>query len=81
MRREPGAGLGAKRVLLGREGEVHARYFFVSVKRGVALLDEGGARLLRVGRGVELEGEALLEAVALLDVEELDPVQRLLGEA
>src|SRR4029450_6002945 len=48
---------------------------------GVALLDERAARLLGVGRGVELEREALLEAVALLGVEELDPVQRPLGEA
>ena len=41
---------------------------------------KASAGLLRVRRRVELEGEALLEAVALLDVEQLDAVERPLGE-
>src|SRR5512145_2592465 len=51
------------------------------VELRVALLDEGVPRLLRVGRGVELEREALLEPVAVLRIEHLDPVQRPLREA
>ena len=46
-----------------------------AVELRVALLDEGVARLLGVGLRVELQGEALLEAVALLHVEELDAVE------
>src|SRR5580700_11016832 len=46
---------------------------------GVALLDEGGPLLVGHAAHVQLVGEALLEAVAALDVDRIDPVERLLG--
>src|SRR5271165_5845003 len=48
---------------------------------GVALLDEGGPLLVGHAAHVELVGEALLEAVAALHVDRVDPVERLLGPA
>src|SRR5580700_11823729 len=48
---------------------------------GVALLDEGGPLLVGHAAHVELVREALLEAVALLDVDRVDAVERLLGPA
>src|SRR5436190_18954325 len=46
---------------------------------GVALVDERVARLVGHARQVELEGEALLEAVAALHVDGVDAVERFLG--
>src|SRR5206468_12000207 len=47
----------------------------------LALLDESLAGAVALAEEVELEGEALLEAVAALDVDGVDPVERLLGPA
>src|SRR5690606_34822960 len=46
---------------------------------GVALLDERVARLVGNAGEVELEREALLEAVRALHVPQVDAVERLLG--
>src|ERR1700722_10294716 len=46
---------------------------------GVALLDEGGPLLVGHPAHMELVGEALLEAIAALDVDGVDAVERLLG--
>ena len=46
---------------------------------GVALLDEGGPLFVGHAGDVQLVGEALFEPVAALDVDRVDPVQRLLG--
>src|SRR4051812_24272897 len=51
------------------------------VEVGVALVDERLPRLVAHPSEVELEREALLEAVAALDVDRIDPVERLLGGA
>src|SRR5580700_6544432 len=48
---------------------------------GVALLDEGGPLLVGHAAHVQLVGEALLVAVAALDVDRVDAVERLLGPA
>src|SRR4051794_32314423 len=48
---------------------------------GVALVDERLAQLVAVAREVELEGEALLEAVRTLHVDGVDHVQRFLRPA
>src|SRR5581483_9057134 len=51
-----------------------------SVRRlSILLLHERVARLVALTGQVELEREALLEAVAALDVDGVDPVERLLG--
>src|SRR3954451_20513159 len=47
----------------------------------IRLLHEGVASLVALARKVELEGEALLEAVAALHVDGVDAVQRFLGGA
>src|ERR1700733_8492003 len=48
---------------------------------GVALLHEGGALLVGHAAHVQLVRESLLEAVAALDVDGIDAVERLLGPA
>src|SRR5438094_5951689 len=45
----------------------------------IGLADEGIARPVALARQVQLEGEALLEPVAALDVNRVDAVERLLG--
>src|ERR1700733_1977664 len=48
---------------------------------GVALLDEGGPLLVGHAAHVKLVGEALLVAIAALDVDGVDAVEGLLGPA
>ncbi len=83
VRGEPAAGFLAEGCPARRCRPGPSRVLFVfrsglTVEAGVALLGEGVAGFLRVLARVELEREALLEAVALLDVDDLDAVQRLL---
>ena len=56
-----------------------ARRVQVVAHCGVALVDEGLAKLVAVAPQVELEGEALLEAVRAFHVDRVDHVERFLG--